>query len=67
MDVEAFDTIGNIKAKIQNKEQIPIDQQQLIFAEKSLQDVATLSDCNIQEDSLLYLRIKSKGLSNIAK
>ena len=64
LEVDASDTTGNIKAKIQDKTQIPIDQQQLMFAGTLLQDVTRLSDCNILEDSLLYLMIKSKGLSN---
>ncbi|PWA56520.1 Polyubiqutin 2 [Artemisia annua] len=65
LEVKCSDTIGNVKAMIQNKEGISPDEQVVIFNKRVPDDIDTLADFYIMNGSTLTLIPKSKGLMQI--
>ena len=58
LSVESTDSIGIVKLKIRDSEQIPLDQQRLVFGGKQLQDASTLVDCGVSSGDTMHLVLK---------
>lgn len=59
--MEANDTIGNLKDRINDREGIPPEQQRLVFNHRQFEDCRTLTDCNIVDGSDIQLILRMRG------
>ena len=55
LDVNFSDTIANIKAKIEEKEGLPVRRQKLKLCGKILKNNQMLSQCGVEKDCTLQL------------
>ena len=56
LDVEPSETIKDVKKKIEDKENIPVDDQRLLFDDKLLEDHPTLKDYKINHGDTIDMQ-----------
>jgi large subunit ribosomal protein L40e len=61
MNVQADDTIKTLKKKIEQKEGISFDEQELVFEGAHLDDSKTLKDYHIQDNFTVDIVVNIKG------
>ena len=61
VDVDGSDTVKAVKRKIQDKENLPANEQRLIYAGKQLDDTRMLSEYDVKNNATLHLLLRLKG------
>ena len=61
LDVEALALTDTLKAKVQTKCGVPLDQQRRVFGGRQLEDGRALAEYNIQNGSVIDLALRLRG------
>eukprot|EP01047_Picozoa_sp_COSAG01_P033389 COSAG01_NODE_2454_length_7673_cov_68.907314_2_plen_1063_part_00 len=61
LEVKSAYTIWQVKLQIQDKERIPLDQQNLVYRGRELKDQRTLAEYNIEKESTLHMVLRLRG------
>ena len=54
-------TIGDVKKAYSAKCGVPVEQQELVFSGKNLEDTMTMRDAGIDSESTLHLVLRLRG------
>lgn len=61
LEVEPSDTVHDVKARIQDKEQLPADAVRLLFSGRQLQDASSLTDHGVDQHATIHLVYSLRG------
>ena len=61
LEVEPCDLIASVKSKIHVHENIPPEQQRLLYRAKPLEDDRDLVDYGVRKDATLHLMLRARG------
>ncbi|CAJ1410304.1 unnamed protein product [Effrenium voratum] len=61
VEAEATQSVAQLKEQVAGCSGIPCGEQRLLFAGRSLQEVETLADCGLQEESTVFLSLDLSG------
>lgn len=61
LEIHPDDSINHVKAKIEDREGVPAQDQRLVFAQSNLDGARTVAEYGITKDSTLHLVLNLRG------